>query len=149
MSIKKIDYWKGQAEKIIYTGPIDKYFNYCYGHLGYRSLDYVIEKKSIPDYQGAAVINYPELDSPYIRSYEPKHLFPEFKLDNTVVVKEYPKEDIKNPYYPTNRKEDKELYSKYKELAEKETNTIFIGRLARYKYLDMDDAIDEVFKEFS
>ncbi len=131
------------ADNIIYTGEIDKYYNYCYGKLDYRSLDFETEVLDTENYQGNAVVNYTERKIPYTRIIEHKH----FEFGNqpkTVVTKEYPaKYDGSNePYYPVNDSKNTELYKKYKDLADKEENVFFIGRLGQYKYFDMDKVIE-------
>lgn len=131
------------ADNIVYTGEIDKYYNYCYGKLDYRSLDFETEVLDTENYQGNAVVNYTERKIPYTRIIEHKH----FEFGNqpkTVVTKEYPaKYDGSNePYYPVNDSKNTELYKKYKDLADKEENVFFIGRLGQYKYFDMDKVIE-------
>lgn len=131
------------ANKIIYTGEIDKYYNYCYGKLDYRSLKFETEILDIENYQGNAVVNYTEREIPYTRIIEHKHF--EFGTQpKTVVTKEYPAQYNGNnePYYPINNAENTVLYQKYKALADKETNVIFCGRLGEYKYFDMDKVIE-------
>lgn len=130
------------AKTIVYTGQIDKYFNLCYGALGYRSLCFKTERLEKPNYQGVAVMNYTDKDIPYTRIVEHKHF--EFGTqDFTYITKEYPvKYDIdKEPFYPINTEENHKLYAKYKKLADKEKNVIFGGRLAEYKYYNMDEVI--------
>lgn len=131
------------ADNIVYTGEIDKYYNYCYGKLDYRSLDFETEVLDTENYQGNAVVNYTERKIPYTRIIEHKH----FEFGNqpkTVVTKEYPaKYDGSNePYYSVNDSKNTELYKKYKDLADKEENVFFIGRLGQYKYFDMDKVIE-------
>ena len=135
------------AEKIVYTGPIDAYFNYCYGELEFRSLRFETEDLPIENYQGDAVVNYTEFEVPYTRIIEHKHF--EFgcqngnKIDHTVITREYPKVWQKGdePYYPINDDKNNALYAKYKSLADAEKNVIFGGRLGEYKYYDMDKVI--------
>lgn len=136
------EYYKSIAEKIVFTGKIDEYFNYKYGKLSYRSLEFEHQKLDIDNYQGNAVVNYTEAEVPYTRILEHKHF--EFgKQDKTIITKEYPKEwtEGSEPYYPVNDEENSVKYSKYKKLSEKETNIIFGGRLAEYKYYDMHQVI--------
>lgn len=126
------------ASKIIYTGPIDKYFGYCYGPLEYRSVRFETEILNIPNYQGNAVVNYTDYETPYTRIIEHKHF--EFgKQEKTVISREYSStwELGDEPYYPVNDTKNSELYTKYKELADKDSNVIFGGRLGEYKYYDM------------
>ena len=131
------------ADNIIYTGEIDKYYNYCYGKLDYRSLKFETEVLDTENYQGNAVVNYTERKIPYTRIIEHKH----FEFGNqpkTVITKEYPEiyDGNNEPYYPVNDFKNTELYKKYKELSDKEKNVFFIGRLAQYKYFDMDKVIE-------
>ena len=132
------------AEKIIFTGPIDKYYNYIFGELEYRSLKFETEIIEEENYQGNAVVNYTEYEVPYTRIIEHKH-FEYGTQPKTVITREYP--DIwnkeKEPYYPINNEENNTLYEKYKKLAEKDSKIIFGGRLGQYKYYDMDKVILE------
>ena len=132
-----------QFEKVVYTGMIDEYFKYELGELQYRSLRF--EEEKLPEcdnYQGNAVVNYTEREIPYTRIIEHKHF--EFgKGQGTVITREYPAEWKRGdePYYPINDTRNNELYSKYKELAEKEKKVLFGGRLGQYRYYDMDKVI--------
>ncbi len=131
------------AKKIIYTGQIDKYFDYCYGELEYRSVRFETEILDIENYQGNAVVNYTDYDVPYTRIIEHKHF--EFGTQpKTVISREYSDKWTKDkePYYPINNDKNNELYQKYKELADKNSNVIFGGRLGQYKYYDMDEIIE-------
>lgn len=131
------------AEKVIYTGAIDEYFNYQLGHLEYRGLKFETERLEQENYQGVAVMNFTDSKTPYTRIIEHKHF--EFgKQPVTYITKEYP-QDWKlgeEAYYPVNDDKNQELYAKYKELANKEKNVIFGGRLGEYKYYDMDKVIE-------
>ena len=137
------------ANKIIFTGPIDKYYDYCYGNLEYRSLRFETEELNIPNYQGNAVVNYTEYEVPYTRIIEHKHfeyaksLGKEDILSNTIITREYPDTwDLsKEPYYPINNDKNNELYKKYEELANNDSKVIFGGRLGKYSYYDMDKVI--------
>lgn len=132
------------ADKIIYTGPIDKFYDYQYGTLEYRSLYFENEILNQTNYQGNAVINYTEYDIPYTRIIEHKH-FDFVNTKHTIITKEYPK-DWKigdEAYYPINDNKNAELFKKYKELADKETRIYFGGRLAEYKYYDMHNVIEK------
>ncbi|MBQ3896107.1 MAG: UDP-galactopyranose mutase [Paludibacteraceae bacterium] len=149
-----VDYFANKAEldakadKIVFTGKIDEYFGYKYGNLQYRTVRFETEVLDTPNYQGNAVVNYTEREVPYTRVIEHKHfeMFGHEVYDNpkTVISKEYSIEwkPGMEPYYPVNDKQNTELYAKYKELADKEQNVIFGGRLAEYKYYDMDDVIE-------
>ena len=131
------------ADKCIYTGPIDEYFAYSLGKLEYRSLKFETELLDEENHQGVAVVNYTEREVPYTRVIEHKH-FNFGTQPKTVVTREYPadwKEGME-PYYPVNNEKNNELYKKYAALAEKE-NVLFGGRLAQYKYFDMDDTVEE------
>ena len=135
------------AEKIIFTGPIDKYYDYKYGKLEYRSLRFETEVMDTENYQGNSVVNYTEYEIPYTRIIEHKHF--EFgSQPKTVVTKEYPDSwDVnKEPYYPINNDKNNELYQKYKQLADQDNKVIFAGRLGQYKYYDMDKVIAEALK---
>lgn len=131
------------AEKVIYTGPIDEYFNYELGHLEYRGLKFETEKLDIENYQGVAVMNYTDSRTPYTRIIEHKH-FEYGKQPVTHITKEYPQEwkPGEEAYYPVNDEKNQKLYEKYKKLADKEKNIVFGGRLGEYKYYDMDKVIE-------
>lgn len=133
----------GLAKKIVYTGPIDAYFNYKLGALQYRSIRFETEILNTENYQGNAVINYTDLETPYTRIIEHKH-FTFGKQPKTVISREFSvewKPGIE-PYYPVNDNRNNALYEKYKILAEKESNVIFGGRLGEYQYYDMDKVIE-------
>ena len=130
------------AEKIIFTGQIDEYFGYELGALEYRSVRFETEVLDCENYQGNAVVNYTEREVPYTRIIEHKHF--EFgKQEKTVISREYSSEWTvgMEPYYPVNDEKNNTLFEKYRELAEKEKNVIFGGRLGDYKYYDMDKVI--------
>lgn len=141
------------AEKILFTGMIDQYFDHCYGYLEYRSLRFETEILDEENYQGNAVVNYTEYEIPYTRIIEHKHFEfmcqdPAKAVPKTVITREYPN-DWKpgdEPYYPMNDDKNNELFAKYKELAEKEGNVIFGGRLGMYKYFDMHNVVAEALK---
>lgn len=130
------------ADKIIYTGQIDEFFGYCFGHLSYRSLMFETEVLDCENYQGNAVVNYTSSDVPFTRIIEHKHF--EFGMQpKTVITREYPLEWTyrSEPYYPVNNEYNNLLYAKYKALATECPDVIFAGRLGEYKYHDMDDTI--------
>ena len=132
------------ADKIVYTGMIDEYFDFRYGCLQYRSLKFKNQIIDQENYQGNAVVNYPSIEKPYTRIIEHKHF--EFgNQPNTVITREYPIEWKKGmeSYYPINDKKNNNIYNKYKKLAKNEKNTIFGGRLGEYKYLNMDEVIQK------
>ena len=132
------------AEKIIFTGPIDQYYNYQFGELEYRSVRFETEVLDTENYQGNAVVNYTEYEVPYTRIIEHKHF--EFGTQpKTVISKEYSDKwtKEKEPYYPINNDKNNSLYLKYKELADKDNKVIFGGRLGQYKYYDMHKVIEE------
>lgn len=142
--LKNKDKYKELADKILYTGMIDEYFAYQYGNLEWRSLKFENEVyEKIDNYQGNAVINYTSHNEKYTRIIEHKH----FEFNNcqgTIITKEYPM-DWKlgeEAYYPVNDEKNNALFAKYKELAQKEKNVIFGGRLGNYKYYDMDKVIE-------
>lgn len=130
-------------EKVLYTGMIDQFYEYCYGELAYRSLRFETEYMEDEDnYQGNAVVNYTEREVPYTRIIEHKHF--EFGTQKgTVITREYPKEWSRGdePYYPVNDKHNSELYEKYAQRAAQEKNVLFGGRLGQYKYYDMDKVV--------
>lgn len=130
------------ADKIIFTGMIDEFYNYKFGELEYRSLRFETETMNIENYQGNAVVNYTEYEVPYTRIIEHKH-FEYGNQPKTIVTREYPSTWKKGdePYYAVNNERNNSLYLKYKELADKEGKVIFGGRLGMYKYFDMDDTI--------
>lgn len=140
--------WNAMAEKVVYTGAIDAYFDYALGNLEYRSVRFENEILDIPNFQGNAAVNYTDRETPWTRIIE--HKWFEFGKDEngndlpkTIISKEYSSEwkPGDEPYYPVNDKKNGELYQKYKALAEKEENIIFGGRLGEYKYYDMDAVI--------
>ncbi|MDY5584304.1 MAG: UDP-galactopyranose mutase [Arcanobacterium sp.] len=131
---------------IVYTGPIDRYFNYSLGNLGWRTIDLDWQVLNTGDFQGTSVMNYGDLDVPYTRIHEFRHFHPErdyYPKDKTVIAYEYSRfaNQDDEPYYPINKTEDREKYLSYKELALQEPNVLFGGRLGSYKYLDMHMAI--------
>lgn len=131
------------AEKIIFTGMIDEYFDYRLGALEYRSVRFETEVLDCDNYQGNAVVNYTEREVPYTRIIEHKHF--EFgQQEKTVISREYSSEWSvgMEPYYPVNNEQNNQLFERYKELAAKEENVIFGGRLGDYKYYDMDKVIE-------
>lgn len=132
------------ADRIVFTGMIDEFYDYRFGTLEYRSLRFQHEILNEENYQGNAVVNYTEYEIPYTRVIEHKH-FEDGKQDKTVITKEYPASWKKGeePYYPINNEKNNLIYEKYKELADKEKNVIFGGRLAEYKYYDMHDVIQQ------
>lgn len=141
--------WDNMAKKIVYTGPIDAYFNYCFGPLEYRSVRFETELIDKPNFQGNAAVNYTDRETPWTRIIE--HKWFEFGKDEdgndlpkTVISREYSSEwqPGDEPYYPVNDEKNGALYKQYKEMADKEKNVIFGGRLGEYKYYDMDQVID-------
>lgn len=139
---KKAEYVSGN-HKILYTGMIDQYFDYQYGELEYRSLAFETELlKNIKNYQGNAVVNYTNKETPFTRIIEHKH-FEYGNQKDTVITKEYPKawEKGSEPYYPINNRRNNHLYKKYKKLADQQEKVIFGGRLGQYQYYDMHQVI--------
>ena len=135
-------YWDSLADKIVYTGSIDRYFDFCYGHLNYRSVRFETEVLDIPNFQGNAVVNYTDLETPYTRIIE--HKFFEFGTQpQTVISREYSSEwkPGEEPYYPINDDVNSAVYARYQALADREQKTIFGGRLGEYRYYDMDAVI--------
>lgn len=142
------------ADKIVFTGAIDEFYGYQFGKLEYRTVNFETEVLDTPNYQGNAVVNYTEREVPYTRVIEHKH-FEMFGADieacpKTVISKEYSSEwtEGSEPYYPVNDEKNNSLYLKYKELADKETNVIFGGRLAEYKYYDMHHIVEKALNYF-
>jgi UDP-galactopyranose mutase len=136
------DYWNSQAKYIIYTGPIDRFYNYRYGKLEYRSLKFEHENMSINDFQGNAVINYTDESVPFTRIVEHKH-FDKSDASGTIVTREFPAnfEETNEPFYPINTEKNTSMYNKYRELSKLDNKFIFGGRLAQYQYLDMHQII--------
>lgn len=135
------------ADRIIYTGPIDEFYGYCYGPLEYRSVRFETEELPIRNYQGNAVVNYTDRETPYTRIIEHKHF--EFgNQDTTVISREYSAEwkPGDEPYYPVNDDKNAALYEKYAKLASKESSIVFGGRLGEYRYYDMDRVIESALK---
>ena len=158
--LDKKDEYDAMAEKVVYTGAIDAYFDYRLGNLEYRSVRFENEILDIPNYQGNAAVNYTDRETPWTRIIE--HKWFEFGKDEngkdlpkTVISKEYSSEwkPGDEPYYPVNDEKNGALYQAYKELADQESNVIFGGRLGEYKYYDMDAviaaALDMCEKELS
>lgn len=140
--------WENIADKIVFSGKIDEFYNYRLGKLNYRTVRFEQEILDKPNFQGNAVVNYTERDVPFTRIIEHKHfeMFGQkvYDVPKTVISREYSTEwkDGMEPYYPINDEINSLLYSKYKELADKEHQVIFGGRLAEYKYYDMDDIVE-------
>jgi UDP-galactopyranose mutase len=137
---------------VIYTGPVDRYFDYRHGELGWRTLDFEREVLHTGDYQGAGVVNYPDPEYAFTRIHEFRHFHPEryYREDKTVIFREYSRfaKKADEPYYPINTPSDKALYDQYKALADAEKGVIFGGRLGTYRYLDMHQAIGAALKVF-
>ena len=145
---------KNIADKIVYTGEIDKFYNYKFGPLEWRSVRFETEILDKENYQGVAVMNFTSIDEPYTRIIEHKH-FEKTDSSKTIISKEFSKEWVlgDEPYYPVNNDKNNALYQKYLELSLQEKNVIFGGRLGTYKYYDMDkvvaSALEVVKKEFN
>lgn len=157
--LKRKDYWNNIAKKIVYTGPIDGFFDYKLGYLEYRSVCFENEILDIPNFQGNAAVNYTDRETPWTRIIE--HKWFEFGKDQngndlpkTIISREYSSEwkPGDEPYYPVNDEKNEKLYAQYKVLADNEKNVIFGGRLGEYKYYDMDTTVESVLnmckKEF-
>jgi len=139
--------WNDMADKVIFTGKIDEFYNFQFGELEYRSLHFENEILNTPNYQGNAVVNYTEKEIPYTRIIEHKHF--EFGTqEKTYITREYPHEFSKNKesYYPINDDKNQAVFEKYKELSQKDNKIIFGGRLAEYKYYDMHHVIDKALQ---
>lgn len=144
--------WRRYADKLVYTGPIDEYFNFIYGKLDWRTVSFKTRVENTTNFQGNAVVNYTSHDVPFTRVIEHKH-FEMFGQEinacpKTVVSEEYSTEykEGMEPYYPVNNDRNNQLADKYRELASKENDVIFGGRLAEYKYYDMAPVIEEVMR---
>ena len=139
--LKDRERYLGMAEKCLYTGAVDAYFDYCFGPLEYRSLKFETDTLDTENYQGVAVMNFTEMEIPYTRIIEHKH-FNFVNSDKTVVTREYPADCAAGmePYYPVNDAKNNEIHKRYAELA-KNAGILFGGRLADYKYYDMDDTV--------
>ena len=148
------DCWQEIAEKLVFTGKIDQFYDYQFGKLNYRTVRFEQEIIDSPNYQGNAVVNYTEQEVPYTRVIEHKHFemfgAEVYNCPKTVISKEYSTEwkDGMEPYYPINDKENSELYAQYKNLADQEKDVIFGGRLAEYKYYDMAPIIEKALAMF-
>ena len=140
------------AVPVIYTGPVDRYFGFSQGELGWRTLDFQREVVPAGDFQGASVVNYPDADVAFTRIHEFRHLHPErsYRADKTVIFKEFSRFAARGdePYYPINTPTDKARYDAYRVMAEAEPGVIFGGRLGTYRYLDMHQAIGAALRVF-
>ncbi|MDE5947454.1 MAG: UDP-galactopyranose mutase [Prevotella sp.] len=148
------DRWDAMAEKIVFTGRIDEFYGFRFGHLEYRTVSFEEETIDTPNYQGNAVVNYTERSVPYTRIIEHKHfeMFGDeiYRCPRTVISREYSTEwrDGMEPYYPINNDTNNAMYARYKELADREERVIFGGRLAEYKYYDMAPIVKKVLDMF-
>ena len=148
-------HWESMADKVVFTGKIDEFYDYRFGKLEYRTVRFEEEVLDTPNYQGNAVVNYTECEVPYTRVIEHKH-FEMFGAEvyhcpKTVISKEYSTEwkEGMEPYYPVNDEKNTNLYRQYKELADKEANVVFGGRLAEYRYYNMDKVIESAMSKFN
>ena len=145
-----IDYFSARkffdemADRVVYTGELDRFYNYRFGALDYRSLRFEEERIEVPDFQGAAVVNYTDRETPFTRIIEHKH-FEDRGAEHTIITREYPMEwhEGAEPYYPINDERNTSLYAEYRALADAETKYIFGGRLAEYRYYDMHQVIEK------
>ena len=142
------------ADKVVFTGAIDEYYDYRFGKLEYRTVQFETETLDTPNYQGNAVVNYTEREVPYTRIIEHKHFemfgTEVYECPKTLISREYSSEwtEGSEPYYPVNDRKNTSLYQRYKELADKESNVIFGGRLAEYKYYDMHHIVEKALDYF-
>lgn len=149
------DAWREMADKLVFTGKIDEFYDYQLGKLNYRTVRFEQETIDKPNFQGNAVVNYTEREIPYTRIIEHKHFemfgAEVYECPKTVISREYSTEwkDGMEPYYPVNDKENTELAARYKALAEQESDIIFGGRLAEYKYYDMAPIIEKILTHYS
>ncbi len=146
-------YWESMADRIVFTGKLDEFYDYKFGKLEYRTVRFETDKLEKQNHQGNAVINYTEAEIPYTRIIEYKHFEPEnpaYQKDITIISREYSTEwkDGMEPFYPVNDEKNGLLYKKYKTLADSENNVFFGGRLAEYKYYDMDDVIEKCINDW-
>jgi UDP-galactopyranose mutase len=147
--LKDKEYWNNQADKIIYTGPIDTFYDYQFGELEYKTTIFEHNKLNTDNYQGIVMMNYTDKDIPFTRCIEHKH-FENVDSEVTWITYEYPniyKAGETEPYYPVNDIENNIKYQKYKNLADQEKNIIFGGRLAEYKYYDMHQVIESALNK--
>jgi UDP-galactopyranose mutase len=142
------DHFNALGKKIVFTGKIDEFFNYEFGQLEYRSLDFVHETHTTDNYQGVSQMNYCDIDVPWTRIVEHKH-FNKTKVNHTIITKEMPTVWTKDkvPYYPVNDTANQLKYHKYREKSEKLHNMIFGGRLSEYRYMDMHQVIGSAMKK--
>lgn len=142
--------WRKHGDRLVYTGPLDQYFDYCYGHLDWRTVNFETSVLDTPNYQGNAVVNYTSHDEPYTRIIEHKHfeMFGQevYQIPKTVISKEFSCEykEGMEPYYPINDNRNNAMAESYRALADKEQDVIFGGRLASYRYYDMAPIIEQV-----
>lgn len=147
--------WEKKTRKIVYTGPIDRFFDHCFGPLNWRSVRFETQRLDSADYQGTSVMNFADEDVPFTRIHEPKHFHLErpWNRNATVILKEFSCVNADQPYYPVNFASDRAAYDRYAALQPQHPNVIFGGRLARYKYYDMHQVIAGALaaarKEFS
>ena len=146
--------WKQYADKLVYTGPIDEYFDFYYGKLSWRTVSFKTRIENTANYQGNAVVNYTSHNVPYTRVIEHKHfeMFGQevYECPKTVISEEYSTEykDGMEPYYPVNDERNNQLAELYRDMAAKEQDVIFGGRLAEYRYYDMAPVIEKVMRLF-
>lgn len=147
-SFKDLSYETIQPDSAIYTGMIDEFFNYKYGKLDYRSLEFGLVEYETANFQGNAVVNYPDKDVHFTRTIEHKHFNKDIQSRNTFVSYEYPEDydGLNEPYYPINDDKNNALYLRYKREADRFSDITFAGRLGEYKYYDMDDTIESALE---
>lgn len=141
-----------QNKPVIYTGPIDRYFNFDLGRLGWRTTDFEKIIAPVSDFQGCSIMNYADLDTEYTRIVEYRHFHPErnYQTEKSVIVREYPRSATAKdePYYPIDTQDDKRIYLQYKKRSELEANTYFGGRLGTYRYIDIHQAVAAALKDW-
>jgi UDP-galactopyranose mutase len=140
--------WRRKAKKLVYTGPLDRFYEFAHGRLGWRAVRFELETVCCADFQGTAVMNFADLEVPYTRIHEPRHLHPERcgPSDTTLIMREYPFEDAEEVSYPVNSAEDEPILRAYQKLAASESRVIFGGRLAQYKYYDMGQVLSSALR---
>lgn len=145
----KRDYYDSLAKRVVYTGPIDRFYNNIYGSLAYRSLRFETMELKMDDYQGNAIVNYTDEKTPYTRVIEHKHFNPSMNKDSTVLSREFPQNWTQNlePYYPVNDEQNTKIYDMYNNIS-KDNKYILGGRLAEYRYYDMHQVIASAMQTF-
>ncbi len=143
------EHWRRRGRTLVYTGPLDRFYQYAHGRLSWRSVRLEWERLAVEDYQGTSVMNFADVEIPWTRIHEPKHLHLEktHKPEQTVIMREFPLADNEQPFYPVNSEADKRTLARYQALARIEEGVVFGGRLAEYKYYDMHQVIGSALEK--